>query len=96
MMTDAEKARKLRRAFAEHNIAWPHGHGVTLFFDQSGPLIRYADRTLYIEDINPEVKIKWSITRGEMFKLGLRCIRAALTHQSQPQAGMGQLSRGAS
>ena len=37
-----------------------------------------ADRTLYIEDLNPEVAVKWRVSRGRMFKLGWRCIVASI------------------
>jgi hypothetical protein len=51
---------------------------MTLFWDQTGPLMRYADGILHIEDLNPEFKTKWRMSRWEMFRLGWRCIRAAL------------------
>lgn len=51
---------------------------MTLFWDQAGPLIRYADGTLRIEDLNPHVQTKWVMSRGEMLRLGWRCILAAL------------------
>ena len=66
------------RAFAEHSICWPHGKGTTLFWDQTGPLMRYADGTLYLEDLNPEVKIKWRMSHYEMFKAGLRFVWASI------------------
>jgi hypothetical protein len=48
-----------------------------LFSHPTGPLIRYIGDTLTIEDMNPEKKIIWNMSRGEMLKLGLRCILAA-------------------
>jgi hypothetical protein len=50
----------------------------TLLFDPTGPLMRYSpDGMLHVEDLNPEVKTKWRMSRWEMFKLGWRCILAA-------------------
>ena len=51
---------------------------MTLFMDPTGPLLRYADGALSIEDLNPEIKTKWKMSRGKMFKLGCRCIWAAV------------------
>ena len=47
-----------------------------LFFDASGPLLKFSDRTLYIEDLNLEMKTKWRMSRWEIIKLGLRCLWA--------------------
>jgi hypothetical protein len=51
---------------------------MTLFFDRAGPLMMYGDGTLSIEDLNPEMKTRWRMRRGEMLLLGLRCIWAAI------------------
>jgi hypothetical protein len=51
---------------------------MTLFWNQTGPLLRYSDGMLYVEDLNPEVKTSWRMSRKEMLKLGYRCIIAAL------------------
>jgi hypothetical protein len=49
-----------------------------LFWDPSGPLMKYDGGALLIEDLNPEIKTQWRMSRSEMFKLGWRCIVAAL------------------
>ena len=50
---------------------------MTLFWHPTGPLMKYADGVLYIEDLNPEMKTRWRMSRMEMFRLGWRCIVAA-------------------
>jgi hypothetical protein len=52
---------------------------MTLFWHQAGPLMRYQNGMLEVEDLNPEVKTKWTMSRMEMLKLGWRCIRSALS-----------------
>lgn len=49
---------------------------MTLFFQHSGPLLRYVDGILYIEDLNPELKTKWRMSRLEMIQVGLKFILA--------------------
>lgn len=55
---------------------------MTLFWHETGPLIRYRDGLLHVEDLNPEVKTQWRMSRWEMLRLGWRCIRAAITRKS--------------
>jgi hypothetical protein len=50
---------------------------MTLFWHKTGPLLKYEDGTLHIEDLNPQIKTQWRMSRGEIFKLGWRCILAA-------------------
>lgn len=50
---------------------------MTLFWHQTGPLLRYRNGTLEVEDLNPEVKTRWRMGRLEMLRLGWRCIVAA-------------------
>lgn len=49
-----------------------------LFYGLSVPLIRYERGTLLIEELNPQVRIQWRMSRGEMLGLALRCLIAAL------------------
>lgn len=51
---------------------------MTLFWHQSGPLLRYRNGMLEVEDLNPEIKTKWTMSRWEMILLGLRCIRSSI------------------
>ncbi|MGY3615679.1 hypothetical protein [Bradyrhizobium sp. USDA 10063] len=51
---------------------------MTLFWHQSGPLVKYEDGMLRVEDLNPEVKTRWCMSRIEMLRLGWRCIVASL------------------
>ena len=50
----------------------------TLFWHPAGPLVKYGDGMLYIEDLNPQIKTQWRMSRVEMFCLGWRFIRAAV------------------
>jgi hypothetical protein len=78
-MTDSDlklvKLAHLKAAFAENEIPWPKAHN--LYWDPTGPLINYVGGTLHVCDLNPEQEIRWRMSRMEMFKLGLRCIKAA-------------------
>lgn len=51
---------------------------MTIFWKEWGPAVRWNGRALTIEDLNPEVKMTWVITRIELFTFGLRMIAAAL------------------
>lgn len=50
---------------------------MTLYFHNTGPLVRYEDGLLHIEDLNPEMSTCWRMTRWEMVKLGFKSIFAA-------------------
>jgi hypothetical protein len=52
---------------------------MTLFWHPTGPLLRYSGGVLLIEDLNPELRTRWRMSRLEMLRLGWRCIAAALT-----------------
>jgi hypothetical protein len=79
-MTTPQQAANLKRAFAEHDIPWPtEPRKSTLYFDQTGPMIRYDGDMLYVSDLNPELETKWRMSRGELLKFAARCIRAALS-----------------
>lgn len=49
-----------------------------LFFHPTGPMMIYRDGLLSISDLNPEVSTRWTMSRWEMFVLGLRCLAAGL------------------
>ena len=51
---------------------------MTIFWCPSGPLLSYENGTLTIEDLNPEIKTKWQMSRTELLKIGYRFIKAAL------------------
>jgi hypothetical protein len=51
---------------------------MTIFFDKTGPLVRFDGSTLEVSDLNPEQSIRWRMTRGEMFRFGLKAIWSAL------------------
>jgi len=50
----------------------------TIFFCQSGPLMKYVNGSLHIADLNPAAVLHWRMTRMEMLRVGLRCILAAI------------------
>lgn len=50
----------------------------TLYFDNTGPLVRYDGEMLFISDLNPEIETRWRMGRTEMFLFGVRAIVAAL------------------
>lgn len=54
------------------------GKRMTLYTDQTGPLVQYENGTLHIEDLNPHQIIRWRMRRSEMLRLGIRCILAAI------------------
>ena len=49
-----------------------------LFIHHTGPMMKFEGEFLYIEDLNPEIKTQWRMSRWEMFKLGWRCILCAI------------------
>lgn len=51
---------------------------MTIFWDETGPVVVYRAGVLRIEDLNPEAKISWRMSRFEMFTLAWRCLLAAL------------------
>lgn len=51
---------------------------MTIYTDNTGPLVHYADGILHIEDLNPEVSTNWRMSRWEMVKLGFKAIFAAI------------------
>lgn len=51
---------------------------MTIFSDNSGPLMQYANGALVIEDLNPQMKTTWAMSRMEMLIVGLRFIKAAI------------------
>ena len=50
---------------------------MTLFYDASGPLMRYRDGILRIEDLNPQMTTHWRMSRWEMLRTGVRFIVAS-------------------
>ena len=51
---------------------------MTLYWNHVGQLVRYESGLLKIEDLNPDVKTQWRMSRMEMLRLGWRCIVAGL------------------
>ncbi len=51
---------------------------MTFFMDRTGPLLRYEDGILRVEDLNPEIRTRWRMTRRERFVVGLRFVLSAL------------------
>lgn len=59
---------------------WEHWREdeMTLFWHPTGPRVTYRDGLFKVQDLNPEVEARWIMSRGEMIRLGWRCIVAAL------------------
>ena len=52
---------------------------MTIFWANWGPLIKYErDGLLRIEDLNPEIKTKWRLTRRERLLIGIRFLWSSL------------------
>ena len=49
-----------------------------IYWHGTGPLVRYSGGLLQIENLNPEVKTQWRMSRMEMLRFGWRCILAAV------------------
>lgn len=75
MTTGQEKVANLKRAFAENDIPWPKTH--TLYWHETGPLVNLIGGIFRVSSLNPEKHIQWRMSRGEMFRLGWNCIKAA-------------------
>jgi hypothetical protein len=50
---------------------------MTIYWDKTGPLIKYDGDLLVVEDLNPEQRMQWRMSRSEMIRAGLRFIWAA-------------------
>lgn len=51
---------------------------MTLFWHQTGPLLRYEKGLLEIEDLNPQMKTRWRMSRTEMLLTGLKFVWASI------------------
>lgn len=51
---------------------------MTIFWHPAGPLLHYNGYRLLIADLNPQLETKWTLTRWEMFRIGWRCMIAAM------------------
>jgi hypothetical protein len=51
---------------------------MTLFWHPAGPLMRYQHGALHIENLNPEIRTRWTMSRLEMLRLGWWCLVAGL------------------
>jgi hypothetical protein len=50
---------------------------MTLFWYPQGPMMKYIDGVLHIEDLNPDAHLTWRLSRWEMFKIGFKFILAS-------------------
>ena len=62
-----------------------------LFFHQSGPMLRYRDGTFEASDLNPEVSMRWAMSRPEMLVLAWRCLVAGVRGNTEVPAGAWRL-----
>lgn len=49
-----------------------------LHWHHTGPFVKYDNGFLHVEDLNPELRTKWRMSRSDMLRFGLRCLVAAL------------------
>lgn len=50
-----------------------------LYMHPTGPMMRVdSEHVLYIDDLNPEIKTKWRMSRWELAGLGWRMMMAAI------------------
>ena len=56
----------------------PYREASTLFYDPCGPLVRYGNGVLQIQDLNPEVRTQWRMSRLELLKFSWCCAVAAI------------------
>lgn len=51
---------------------------MTIFWKEWGPLVKWDGDALTIEDLNPEIKTTWVLSRLELLSFGLKMVAAAL------------------
>lgn len=51
---------------------------MTLFVKHTGPFLCYEAGLLRVEDLNPEIKTRWRMTRRERFAVGFLFIVSSL------------------
>ena len=51
---------------------------MTLFWHPTGPKLSYEYECFTIEDLNPEMRVRWRIKRWTLFKIGVNCMLAAI------------------
>lgn len=50
---------------------------MTLFWAKEGPKVSYDGDTLSIDDLNPQVHLRWRMSRWELLRLAYRAALAA-------------------
>lgn len=51
---------------------------MNIYREATGPLLDYNGDRLLIADLNPQIETRWRLSRWQMFKIGWRCIIAAV------------------
>lgn len=51
----------------------------TILWTPWGPHLWHDGRSLVVEDINPTIRTRWRLTRGEMLRMAWGLARVALT-----------------
>jgi hypothetical protein len=51
---------------------------MVIFFANSGPMISYVDGMLQVDDLNPEAKIKFVMSRGERLRAAAKMFLSAV------------------
>jgi len=57
----------------------------TIFWAHEGPKLSWTDGVFHIEDLNPQMSVKWTMTADELRHLGERAIKLANAAQQVSQ-----------
>ena len=55
---------------------------MTLLCLREGPLVRFIDGTMHVDELNPEVSARWRMSRWEMLAFAARTLWAALRYST--------------
>lgn len=51
---------------------------MTIYWNETGPLLRYGDEHLRIEDLNPQISVRWRLSRLERLAIAWGFFKAAV------------------
>ena len=54
-----------------------------IYIHETGPLVRFDGECLHIEDLNPQIKTKWRMSRKQMLGMAWRTFLTAFTVKSK-------------
>lgn len=56
---------------------------MTIYWHNTGPLVRFENGLLTVENLNPQTKTRWRMSRIEMIRFGIKAVIAALCNPSK-------------